>query len=417
MEILHTNAKRTVLAVLDDSEDGTAYCKNLSSDYKVVRTNSTDEALAIMHERFADLSAVIVDIDMAQENDFAFLHAASREALFDTIPVLVASRRQTTAADMRCLEEGALDFILPPHYRELTKRRIENALNIKRAATFCEIESILRELPSNIFLKDAEGRYVFMTHYWHHLDRGDDPNWTIRGKTDLEIRKDRENAIKATESDQEIIRTGKGMSYVLESNIDGIRDFKEMIKRPVFDSEGNVTGIVALINDVTETELLKMELEKRARTDELTGLGNRRAFDEYIASIPKSTDFPIAIISADCDYLKMINDTYGHLVGDEYIRMASVIFKVSLPQNTHSFRTGGDEFVAFLPGVTKEEADEIVETMRAQSKLFKLPERDVSISFGTAVISDPYESALSALRDADRAMYDDKAARRRARGE
>lgn len=417
MEILHTNAKRTILAVLDDSEAGTVYCKNLAVDFKVVRTNSTEEALKIMYDRFADMSAVIVDIDMAQENDFAFLHAASQERLFDTIPILVASRRATTPEDMRCLDEGALDFILPPHHRGLTKRRIENALKVKRGAAFYEIEAILRELPSNIFLKDAEGRYVFMTHYWHHLDRGDDPNWTIRGKTDLEIRKDRENALKAVESDREILRTGKGMSYVLESNVDGIRDFKEMIKRPVFDSEGNVTGIVALINDVTETELLKMELEKRARTDELTGLGNRRAFDEFVKEIPQTTSFPIAIISADCDYLKMINDTYGHLVGDEYIRMASVIFKVSLPQTTHSFRTGGDEFIAFLPGVGKDEADKIVETMRAQSKLFKLPEQDVSISYGTAEITGPYDNVLYALGNADRAMYDDKAARKRARGE
>lgn len=417
MEILHTNAKRTVLAILDDSEQGTVFCQNLSNDFKVVRTNSTGEALKIMYERFADMSAVIIDIDMAQENDFAFLHAASRENLFDTIPILVASRRQTTSEDMRCLDEGALDFILPPHHRGLTKRRIENALRVKQGAVFYEIESILRELPSNIFLKDANGRYVFMTHYWHHLDRGDDPNWTIRGKTDLEIRKDRENAIKAMESDREILRTGKGMSYVLESNVDGIRDFKEMIKRPVFDSNGNVTGIVALINDVTEAELLKMELEKRARTDELTGLGNRRAFDEYIEKIPQTTTFPIAVISADCDYLKMINDTYGHLVGDEYIRMASVIFKVSLPQTTHSFRTGGDEFMAFLPGVTQEEANEIVEGMRAQSKLFKLPEQDVSISYGTAIISSPHDNVLYAIGHADRAMYDDKAARKRTRDE
>lgn len=51
-------------------------------------------------------------------------------------------------------------------------------------------------LPACIFLKDTEGRYVFSTQYWRHLNTGNDPNWTIRGKTDLEIRKDKDNATK-----------------------------------------------------------------------------------------------------------------------------------------------------------------------------------------------------------------------------
>lgn len=415
MEILHKGAKRTVLAALDDSETGTQFCDHLSSDFKVVRVNSADDCLKIMRERVADLSAVIVDIEMAMANDFEFLHNASADSRLDSIPILVASRRQVVESDMRCLEEGAFDFILPPHHRKLTKRRIDNALRVKRASTFYEIESILRELPSNIFMKDAEGRYVFMTHYWHHLDTGGDPNWTIRGKTDLEIRKDRENAIKAMEADKEILRTGKGMSYVLESNVDGIRDFKEMIKQPVFDENGNVTGIIALINDVTETELLKRELEKRARTDELTGVGNRRAFDEFVKTIPQLQDFPIAVISADCDDLKIVNDTYGHLVGDEYIRIAAMVIKSSLPENVPIFRTGGDEFVAFLSRATQQDANETVEAMQKRCEMFKLPEHSISISFGTSIIEDADSAAYDAIALADRAMYDDKAARKRAR--
>ena len=70
MEILHKGAKRTVLAALDDSETGTQFCDHLSSDFKVVRVNSADDCLKIMRERVADLSAVIVDIEMAMANDF-----------------------------------------------------------------------------------------------------------------------------------------------------------------------------------------------------------------------------------------------------------------------------------------------------------------------------------------------------------
>ena len=415
MEILRKDEKRTVLAALDDSVDGDDFCARIADDYNIVRTGSARECLEIMHERVADLSAVVIDIDMAEADDFAFLHASSKDNLFDTIPILIASKRELQAEDMRCLEEGALDFIMGPYIPELTRRRIDNAIRIKRSTTFFEIEAMLRELPSNIFLKDAEGRYVFATHYWHHLDTENDPNWSIRGKTDLEIRKDRENAIKAMEADKEIIRTGKGTSYVIEINVDGIQEFMELIKRPVFDKDGNVNGIIALINDVTEAELLKRELEKRARTDELTGLLNRRSFDECLRGIPRRDDFPIAIISADCDELKLVNDTYGHLVGDEYIHMAAMLLRVNIPEEAEAFRTGGDEFIALLPHTTEEQATEIVETIQSRGSLFTLRDHDIEISFGTAVIDGPNDEILEALAHADRCMYANKTARKLAR--
>ena len=67
-------------------------------------------------------------------------------------------------------------------------------------------KKILKEIPSNIFFKDTECRYVFSTHYWRHLQGAEDPSWDIAGKTDLEIRKDKENAKLAMEQDREIIR-------------------------------------------------------------------------------------------------------------------------------------------------------------------------------------------------------------------
>ena len=416
MEILHDNSdKRTVLLTLDDHAESSSLFRFLTEAYDVIRAYNADGCLKVMRERVADLSVVIIDIEIAKANDCEFLRTASKETLFDTIPIIVTARRPLTQDDMCCIREGAIDLMMQPYFRELTIARIENAIRLKRSTTFFEIETMLRELPSNIFLKDKEGRYVFATHYWHHLDTGNDPNWSIRGKTDLEIRKDKENAIKAMEADQEIIRSGKGTSYTIEINADGIQEFMELIKRPVFDVNGNVAGIIALINDVTETELLKRELERRAGTDELTGLSNHRAFDEAVRAIPESNDFPIAIISADCDELKMVNDTYGHLVGDEYIRMAATAFMSALPENAKAYRTGGDEFIAILPQATEEDAMQIVAQMERQCELFKMQERNISISFGTAVINNAEESVLNTISRADRNMYISKASRKMAR--
>ena len=416
MEIMRDGKdRRTVIAVLGKGGDGGDFGGLLGQDFNLISVNSTDECLDVMYRRKTGVSAIIVDVDLAKANDYGFLRAVNSEVLFDTIPILIASLRDPDESDARCLEEGAIDFMMKPYQRDVVKQRIENAIRLKDSRTFYEIETMLKELPSNIFLKDAEGRYIFATHYWHHLKTAGDPNWSIRGKTDLEIRKDYDNAVKAYESDKEIIRTGVGTSYVIEINADGIREFLELIKRPVFDAEGNAVGVIALANDVTETELLKRELEERARTDELTRLNNRRSFDEVLQGLSQRSDYPLAVISADCDELKRVNDTFGHLVGDEYIRMAATAFESALPESAQAFRTGGDEFVAFVPNTTAKAAQEIANAMQSHAELFKLTEHDVSISCGVSVIEGPDDNPLAAIASADHAMYANKAARKRAR--
>lgn len=401
--------KRTILTMLDPNDRGHEFYGILGWSFDVVVAYSVEEFLNLLAERYLDLSAAIVDVDIAQENDCYLLRSVSGNRNYSSIPVLIATKRPLAETDMRCLDEGAVDFLMRPYYSRLLKQRVENAINLKRMESFYELESMLCELPSNIFLKDVEGRYVFSTHYWHHLDIPDDPNWTICGKTDLEIRKDTENAIKAMETDREIIRTGEGTSYVIEINADGVQEFMELIKRPVFDEDRNVAGIIALINDVTERELFRRELEQLVHTDALTGLGNHRAFADFVQGIPEQGVFPMGIVSADCDDLKGVNDTFGHLVGDEYIRLSAQAMVSALPEGAHAFRTGGDEFIAFLPGMTLEQTKEVVAEMQRQEGLLTLSECPISVSYGTAVIEGPEDKVLDDIASADRIMYAQKA--------
>ena len=251
---------------------------------------------------------------------------------------------------------------------------------------------MLKELPSNIYLKDSEGRYIFCTHYWHHLDKGDDPNWTVRGKTDVEIRKDKENAMEAMKSDMNVLTTGEGTAYTIEIHEDGIQEFFEVIKEPLKNEEGITTGIIGLINHVTEYEQMKRKLQDMVRTDELTGLYSRYYFDEYLKNLQKKEMYPISVISADCDGLKHINDTYGHLVGDEYIRMASLLFRMVLPEKGAAFRTGGDEFIILLPSTSEEETHSYMEQMREKEKLFQIRGKKLSVSLGMSCIKSSLDS-------------------------
>ena len=95
-----------------------------------------------------------------------------------------------------------------------------------------------------------------------------------------------------------------------KENEDGVQEYLELIKEPLFGEDGRVRGIIALINNVTEQERMRQALKKNAITDSLTRVYNRTHYDEFIHKELENLEFPLSIITADCDHLKMINDTY-----------------------------------------------------------------------------------------------------------
>lgn len=269
-------------------------------------------------------------------------------------------------------------------------------------------EKIIKELPSCVYYKDTEGKYVFATHHWAHIEHPDDPNWSIKGKTDLDIRKNKENALLAMEQDRHILETGEGVSYVIQEQNGDQVEYLELIKNPVHDDNGNIIGIVGLINNITEQELMRQKLERYARTDDLTGLLNRRAFDEWTRNELSNTEFPISIIAADCDHLKMFNDSFGHDAGDELIRSTAMLLNLAKPSRALAFRVGGDEFSVVVPSCTREQADEILEQLIITANTLSIEDRPISVSIGIAVMESPDDDFLAVLHQADLDMYESK---------
>lgn len=383
----------------------------LDDDYRITVVKNMPAAADILKQDKIDISAFLIHADLQEDIRQAVEYVKDSNRLI-AIPILIYTDEETTKDRFACLGSGVFDCITKPYISSIIKNRIANAIAFMDSMSFYGIEKILKELPSNIFLKDNECRYVFATKYWHHLKKSDDPSWTIRGKIDPEIRKDIQNALEAHKKDMEIIKTGKGATYTIEINEDGIQEFFQIIKQPLFNEAGFVTGIIGLINNVTEYELLKKRLREQAITDELTGLYNRAFLDEFVKTHDDDC-YPLAIISADCDGLKAINDTYGHVAGDEYIKAAVELFRMVLPPKCILFRMGGDEFLVLLPGTSEETALHLVEQLKEKQKLFQVRNKQLSVSFGVSVMGSRADNFHTRFTESDRNMYLEKRAKQR----
>jgi diguanylate cyclase (GGDEF)-like protein len=150
-------------------------------------------------------------------------------------------------------------------------------------------------------------------------------------------------------------------------------------------------------------ELLS-RLESIARTDDLTGLPNRRAWDEELPrELLRSARAarPLCVAMLDLDHFKAFNDERGHQAGDRFLKQAAAAWGVELRGTDFLARYGGEEFALALPGCTPEQAMEVVERMRAAT-----PEGE-TCSVGIACW-DGDEEAASLLGRADTALYEAK---------
>lgn len=141
-------------------------------------------------------------------------------------------------------------------------------------------------------------------------------------------------------------------------------------------------------------------LERISTTDQLTGVGNRRGFSEYLRTL--SDGMSLAFIFGDLNGLKQINDTQGHEAGDQLICQAARIMK-SLTDDSAVFRMGGDEFMLVVRNVDKTQARRIIRDLRARYR-----SSGISMALGCIVCHAPIVNIDDVISQVDREMYADK---------
>lgn len=402
----------TILLIAEDPFILEHFSEVLLPQYAVRCVGSEAEGLRSFQADGSGVVAVLIELALARKSDFAFGSQFHSPSSFSVIPLIAISAALPTPQDMDCIDHGFYDLITAYAPSELICKRISNAIKAGDSLSLTALEKMLKQLPACIFLKDTECRYVFSTQYWRHLNTGGDPNWTIHGKTDLDIRRDQDNARKAMEADRRILETGEGTEYTIEEREDGFCDYLQLIKRPVYDESGNISGIIALINNITDYQLMKMELEKRAKSDALTGLLNKNAAQDLvrvILSTHRQDADLCALLMIDIDLFKQVNDTFGHAEGDRVLAEVGRIINNGCRSHDVAGRIGGDEFMIFMRNIVSEQnAVDLAQRLSAQvERAFRGGKLDsrVSLSVGIAVFPTHGRDFDTLFKAADAALY------------
>jgi diguanylate cyclase (GGDEF)-like protein/PAS domain S-box-containing protein len=185
------------------------------------------------------------------------------------------------------------------------------------------------------------------------------------------------------------------------------------------DEQGNIVGALISGKDVTERRRLEEELKVMATTDSLTGLSNRRHFLDLAAAAMENyrrNCRPLALLMLDIDRFKRINDSYGHVTGDQVLVALADTLRETLRSADLCGRYGGEEFVCLLPETTEIEARLVAERLRRAMADRRIAAADgelrFTVSIGLAEATPGDSTIETLLQRADVAMYEAKAAGR-----
>ncbi len=413
-----TNSRPARLLIVDDNEMNRDMLARrlLRKGYVVGLAENAKELLERVKQDAVDL--VLLDIEMPDISGLDALQALRERYSAADLPIIMVTAKAQSDDIVKALDLGANDYLTKPIDFPVAVARIGTQLSHKyahEALKESEERYALAARGSNDGLWDwnLPANVVHFSPRWKAMlgyqegEIGDRPEeWfdrihdADRGRVKEEIAAHQKSLTPHFESEHRVLHKDGSFRWMLSRGV------------AVHDASGNALRMAGSQTDITEGKV----------SDPLTGLPNRLLFIDRVGRLVKHTkrrkDQLFAVLFMDLDGFKMINDSMGHLVGDQLlVGVANRLEKCLRSTDTvarlgETFtvaRLGGDEFTVLLddikdPGDAKRAADRM---MKALAAPFILGGKEVftSVSIGIALSNSAYEQPEEILRDADTAMY------------
>lgn len=247
----------------------------------------------------------------------------------------------------------------------------------------------------------------------------------LRGFTVEEVKSQSKEELVCKESVIYLEQGLKDAIYSVENNLpfkvfrgdveqpckDGTTVWTDLTVSGIYDKDNNFLGMLGVSRDITERKRMEEEIRLLTEVDRLTQLFNRLKLDsviKYEIERTKRSLSPLSIILMDIDHFKLVNDNFGHIVGDEVLKEVAKIIKESIRKVDTAGRWGGEEFMIVLPDSDLDGGRILAEKIRTkiESNDFSKVGR-LTASFGVAEFKDGI-SEIEFVNRADNAMYQAK---------
>ncbi len=258
------------------------------------------------------------------------------------------------------------------------------------------LESIMNNAPIGIWLVDKEQNPLLVNKYFQDNTGFGTDNPSMTKEEIAMCKKTDDDALAREEPQQyeEVVTFKDGKKHTLQT-----------MKTKIYNDDGSVSGILGLGIDMTKQKQAEEKIRRLSLHDKLTNLYNRHYMEEEMERLDAQNKLPISIIMVDVNGLKLVNDTYGHSVGDEILKRAAGILRSVCGKEDIIARWGGDEFVIILPQTTIEEAQSVGKNIMRQCR--KEYVRDIPVSMATGIASKDRtgKELADVLREAEDYMY------------
>lgn len=293
-----------------------------------------------------------------------------------------------------------------------TKRELDQlALRLENELSREELRITLKSIGDAALSTDTSGRILTMNPVAEALT-----GWTIsdaKGRSSKEVFRiiNEETKMPCVSPIDRVLKEGVVVGLANHTALVS-RDGHEIpiadSAAPIRDDSGRIHGVVLVFRDITEENRKQQEILHLSFHDALTGLYNRRFFEEEETRLDTERNLPISVIYGDVNGLKLVNDALGHKYGDIVLSSVADIMKKSCRREDIITRWGGDEFIILLPSTGPKEAAAIANRIKKAVSTVEVHSLKISISLGVETKRLMTESLSSVRKKAEDYMYRNK---------
>jgi diguanylate cyclase (GGDEF)-like protein/PAS domain S-box-containing protein len=406
--------------------------------YQVTTTRGGPQALVLIAKQPFDV--VLLDSMMPEMSGLDVLESLRSRFSASELPVIMVTAKDESSHQVEAMTHGANDYITKPIDFSVLFARIETQLALKQAEDAMrslaqtleqKVQERTHELSQvNTVLRISESRYrtlyednptMFLTLSADKVilslnksgsrQLGCNRN-ELTGQMASVLCPESERCIFEEQLDKCLAEPGilhHWQMHYLRKN--GETFLARISSRTIEDLSG-VPTLLLVCEDITEAIELSEKLTYQASHDPLTGLINRHEFERRLAHclyLARERNSDNVLCYVDLDQFKVINDTLGHIAGDELLRQVTGLLSANVRKQDSVGRIGGDEFVLLIEHCTVDDAERLVNKVRKTIEAFTFPWEGqsfrITASMGLVPINSATGSITEALKRADTACY------------